>query len=663
MGKISFYPGSPLPLGATQLSSNRYRFALFSSQATQVVLALADKSFHIQEIVLSHEQNRTGAIWHIEVEGISDQWSYAFRIDGPTNATARFDFKKYLSDPYAKNLRSPQTFGSIKTSGDYAFSYLKNEEFSWEGDRCLNLPKEESIIYEMHVRSFTWNNSSQVRYPGTFLGIIEKIDYLKKLGINAIELLPIFEFDETYHPFRTANTPHLCNYWGYSSVNFFSPCRRYAYGSDPCAPIREFKTLVKALHKANIEVFLDVVFNHTGLDNTICPLPWIDLSSYYIVNSQGEFANYSGCGNTVNTNHTPTTQWILDSLRYWVQEMHVDGFRFDLASVFSRDPLGNPTPFSPVLHAISYDPVLSETKIIAEPWDAAGLYQVGYFPTLSPRWSEWNGQYRDTIKSFLNGDQHLVGAFASRISGSQDLYPQGSPCNSINYICSHDGFTLRDTVSYNDKHNEGNGEDNRDGSNANYSYNFGEEGETKNPEILALRERQMRNFLLTLFLSQGIPMLQSGDEYGHTGKGNNNRWALDTDANHFLWDELSKNTSLFDFVCGAIRFRKQHKEIFNKGFLTHENIIWLDVNANPIEHWNPSKFLAYELRYSKYSLFTAFYTGDERIQIHLPEIRENFLPYQKIVDSSGFISESLSEKVFLDSYMMLVAISYTSHPS
>ncbi|BAE81372.1 glycogen hydrolase [Chlamydia felis Fe/C-56] len=660
MGKISFYPGSPLPLGATQLSSSRYRFALFSSQATQVVLVLADKNFRIQEIALSNKENRTGAIWHVEVEGISDQWSYAFRVDGPISETTKFDFNKYLSDPYAKNLRSPQTFGSTKTSGDYAFSYLKNEEFSWEGDRCLNLPKEESIIYEMHVRSFTWNNSSKVRYPGTFLGIIEKIDYLKKLGITAIELLPIFEFDETSHPFPRADYPYLCNYWGYSSVNFFSPCRRYAYGSDPCAPIREFKTLVKALHQEGIEIILDVVFNHTG-ENTTCPLPWIDLPSYYMINSQGELANYSGCGNTVNTNHTPTTQWILDSLRYWVQEMHVDGFRFDLTSIFSRDPLGNPVPFSPILHTISYDPILSETKIIAEPWDASGLYQVGYFPTLNPRWSEWNGPYRDTVKSFLNGNEHLIGSFATRISGSQDLYPQGSPCNSINYICSHDGFTLYDTVSYNNKHNEENGEDNHDGSDANYSYNFGEEGETQNPKIIELRQRQMRNFLLTLFLSQGIPMLQSGDEYGHTAKGNNNRWALDTRANHFLWDELYKNTSLVNFVRSAIRFRKQHQEIFNQGFLTQENITWLDANATPIQ-WNPSKFLAYELKYKNYSLFTAFHAGEGSVQFTLPKLRENFLPYQKIADSSsGFASQSLSETTTLDSYMMLVAISYASH--
>ncbi|EGK69163.1 putative glycosyl hydrolase [Chlamydia abortus LLG] len=661
MGKISFYPGSPLPLGATQLSSDCYRFALFSSQATQVVLVLADQNLHTQEIVLSRKENRTGAIWHIEVEGISDLWSYAFRVDGPASPLGRFDFKKYLADPYAKNLRSPQTFGSIKTPGDYAFSYLKNEEFSWEGDRCLNLPKEESIIYEMHVRSFTWDNSSKSRYPGTFLGIIEKIDYLKKLGINAIELLPIFEFDETYHPFRKVDFPHLCNYWGYASVNFFSPCRRYAYGSDPCAPSREFKTLVKALHQAGIEVILDVVFNHTGLENTTCPLQWIDLPSYYIVDSQGEFANYSGCGNTVNTNHTPTTQLILDSLRYWVQEMHVDGFRFDLASIFSRDPSGKPLPFSPALQAISYDPILADTKIVAEPWDAAGLYQLGYFPTLHSRWSEWNGQYRDTVKAFLNGNDQLIGTFASRISGSQDLYPYGSPCNSINYICSHDGFTLYDTVAYNNKHNEENQEGNCDGSDANYSYNFGEEGETQNPHIIELRQRQMRNFLLTLFLSQGIPMLQSGDEYGHTAKGNNNRWALDTDANHFLWDRLSNNASLVDFVCHAIHFRKKHKEIFNRGFLTQDNITWLDATANPIQ-WHPGKFLAYELKQARYSLFTAFYTGKEQIEVQLPNLRENFMPYQKIADSSsGFVSQHLPEKITLDPYIMVVAMSYANH--
>ncbi|ANG66435.1 glycogen debranching protein [Chlamydia gallinacea] len=658
MYKIHVSPGAPSPLGATQLTSTHYRFALFSSHADRVVLALSDPQGHIHEIALSDRENRTGDIWHIEIDGISDQWSYAFRVCGPESTQEKFNFQKYLADPYAKNIHSPHTFLSEKTSKDYAFSYLKQEKFSWDGDRCLHLPKEDLIIYEMHVRSFTLASSSQVRHPGTFLGIIEKIPYLKKLGVTAIELLPIFEFDESSNPFRNSDFSSLCNYWGYASLNFFSPCRRYTYASDPCAPAREFKTLVKALHNAGIEIILDVVFNHTGMNDTLCSLPWIDRSSYYILDSQGQFCNYSGCGNTINTNHVPTTQWILDVLRYWVQEMHVDGFRFDLASVFSRDPKGNPISPSPILLAITYDPILANTKIIAEPWDAAGLYQVGYFPTLNSRWSEWNGSYRDTVRAFLNGNENLIGTFASRISGSQDLYAQGSPHNSINYICIHDGFTLHDTVAYNNKHNEDNGENNQDGTDANYSYNFGEEGATENPKILELRQRQMRNFFLTLFLSQGIPMWQSGDEYGHTAKGNNNRWALDTPANYFLWDQLEKHPHLMEFVSQAISFRKQHKELFNQGFLTPERISWLNSEAQPIQ-WQPSHYLAYELKYSRYSLFVAFNSGTTPMDIRLPKIREKFLPYQQVVNTTiGFAPQKILDKVTLDAFTIFVAISY-----
>lgn len=661
MTDIHVSSGFPSPLGATQLSATRYRFALFSSQADQVILALSDSYGYVHEISLSSVQNRTGNVWHIEVDGISDQWSYAFRVCGPDSMQEKFNFQKYLADPYARNIHSPQTFLSGTSAQDYAFSYLKQEEFSWDGDRCLCLPKEDLIIYEMHVRSFTIDPSSQVCHPGTFLGIIEKIPYLKTLGITAIELLPIFEFDENSNPFQNTEFPHLCNYWGYASLNFFSPCRRYAYASDPCAPVREFKTLVKAIHNAGIEIILDVVFNHTGMQGTFCSLPWIDRPSYYILDPQGQFCNYSGCGNTINTNYVPTTQWILDILRYWVQEMHVDGFRFDLASVFSRDPQGNPVSHSPVLSAITHDPILANTKIIAEPWDAAGLYQIGYFPTLDSRWSEWNGPYRDTVREFLNGNKNLLGTFASRISGSQDIYNQGSPLNSVNYICIHDGFTLYDTVSYNNKHNEENGEGNRDGTDANYSYNFGEEGDTKNPEILELRQRQIRNFFLTLFLSQGIPMWQSGDEYGHTAKGNNNRWALDTSANHFLWDQLEKNSSLMEFVIQAIRFRKQHKELFNQGFLTDEKISWLNSDAQPVQ-WQPNHFLSYELKHLRYSLFVAFNSGTTPVTVTLPKTRENFLPYQQVANTTiGFVSQKIVDKVTLDAFAILVAISYAQN--
>ncbi|WP_066483495.1 glycogen debranching protein [Candidatus Chlamydia sanziniae] len=658
MTKITSYPTSPLPLGAMQVTPQRYRFALFASQATEVILALSSEDSEIIEIPLSPKKHQTGAIWHIEIEGISNQWSYAFRVNGPKKRYSQYASKEYLADPYAKNLRSPQIFGATKKNGDYAFSYLKKEEFSWDGDTPLHLPKEEMIIYEMHVRSFTWAATSQVEARGTFLGIIEKIDHLRKLGINAVELLPIFEFDETSHPFKSSKFPHLCNYWGYAPVNCFSPCRRYAYASDPCAPIREFKTLVKTLHKAEIEVILDVVFNHTGWEGTTCPLPWIDTPSYYLLDDQGTFTNYSGCGNTLNTNRAPTTQWILDALRYWVEEMHVDGFRFDLASIFSRGPSGTPLEFSPVLEAISFDPLLTQTKIIAEPWDSGGLYQLGYFSSFSSRWSEWNGAYRDNIKAFLNGNQNLLSTFASRISGSQDLYSQGSPTNSINYVSCHDGFTLYDTVSYNYKHNQENGENNRDGTNVNYSYNFGVEGETQNLDIIEIRQRQLRNFFLTLFLSQGIPMIQSGDEYGHTAQGNNNRWALDTTANHFLWDRLKENSNLVNFLCELIHFRKTHKKMFNQGFLNAKKISWLDASGHPIL-WQPSSFLAFDLKLDNSSLYAAFYIGIDEISIALPKVRPHFLSYQLIANSmEGFSSRILYSGITkLSPHTILIAIS------
>lgn len=657
MTSLRLHTCLPLPLGAKKQSRGTYRFALFSSQATQVVLVLRDPHNYIHEVHLSKEDHRTGAIWHIEVEGISDQWSYAFRLNGPNHAGSQFDFTAFIADPYAKNIQSPQVFGGERVLGDFAFCYLQDEPFLWEGDVPLKLPREDLVVYEMHVRSFTWDHSSKTYFPGTFLGIIEKIDHLKKLGVNAIELLPIFEFDEAHHPFKNAQFPHLCNYWGYATVNFFSPCRRYAYGSDPTAPIREFKTLVKALHAAGIEVWLDVVFNHTGFDKSSCPLPWIDLSSYYMVNENGDLLNYSGCGNTVNTNVPATTQWIVDVLRYWVEEMHVDGFRFDLASVFSRGTNGAPLSVSPILQAISSDPILADTKLIAEPWDAGGLYQVGVFPTISTKWSEWNGPYRDQVKAFLNGDPQLLPTFASRVSGSEDIYPQGSPLNSINYLSCHDGFTLYDSVAYNNKHNEENGEDNRDGTNANYSYNFGEEGPTQNPHIIQIREKQLRNFFLAILLSQGIPMLQSGDEYGHSALGNNNRWALDSMKNYFLWNQLETQQSLFDFVCRVISLRKQYHEIFQNQFLSDHDVKWFNADGTP-QQWYAGKFLSYEYPRPSYSLFICFYTDDTPITIQLPKLRDGFSHYKKIVDSTtGFSEEELPQSLKIEGRTTLVAIS------
>lgn len=642
MNSIQIHSTNPLPLGARRLSPSRYRFSLYASEATEVVLVLVNTQTY--EITLSPTEHRTGAIWHAEVEGISEEWSYAFRVHNPLNGK----FESYLSDPYGKNIHSPQTFGATKTFGDYALCYLREESFDWEDDCPLNLPAHSLVLYELHVRSFTKDPSSKTTYPGSFLGIIEKIDYLKQLGINAIQLMPIFEFDETAHPFKTVDKPHLCNYWGYASVNFFSPCRRYAYASDPCAPQREFKTLVKALHQAGIEIILDVVFNHTGIEGTTCPLPWIDRDAYYILD-HGQFTNYSGCGNTVQTNHPMTARWIVDVLRYWVEEMHVDGFRFDLASIFCRDSQGCFLPNAPVLQSICSDPVLLQTKLIAEPWDAGGFYQLGYFPTFSRRWSEWNGAYRDQVKAFLNGDPHQLGNFASRLAGSQDIYPKGKPINSINYICSHDGMTLRDTVSYNEKHNEENGENNCDGTNANYSYNFGVEGESLDPNICTLRERQMRSLILTLFLSKGIPMLQSGDEYGHTAQGNNNRWALDTTHNYFLWDQL-QDSCLFEFTRQAIRLRRLLEHTQNH-FFSEEDITWLDVAGQP-QNWTPSTFLACTIPLSTTNLYFAFHAGSQSITVTLPK----GALYEKIADSvEGFISKPLANLVVIEPHSVLVA--------
>lgn len=657
MKALRFYKGSPHPLGATRISQSRFQFSIFSSMATEIVLVLEDTKWKKHEISLSPHIHRTGSIWHIEVEGISDQWSYAFRINGPSLPNTQFNFSNYIADPYAKNIHSPQTFQGERKNSDFVFSYLQNEPFDWQGDLPLNIPADNLIIYEMHVRSFTNDSSSKTKFPGTFLGILEKIDHFKQLGINAIELLPIFEFDETIHPFRNEQYSYLCNYWGYSPINFFSPCRRYAQAKDPCAAIREFKTLVKHLHQAGIEVILDVVFNHTGFEGTSCPLPWIDLPSYYIVNNQGELSNYSGCGNTINTNNPNTTQWILNVLQYWVQEMHIDGFRFDLASVFSRNTEGNySSTITPILQAISFDPILAKTKLIAEPWDAGGLYELGKFAQIADQWSEWNGFYRDHVKAFLNGDIQKISSFATSITGSQFIYPKASSRNSINYICSHDGFTLRDTVSYIYKHNEENGEDNRDGTNDNYSCNFGVEGDTSDINILALRQQQIKNFFCILFLSQGIPMIQSGDEYGHTAYGNNNRWALDNTKNYFLWDQLSQNTDLFNFLCNLIQFRKDHHDIFGPNFPNHETIMWFNAEGK-LQTWAPNAFIACQYTHTRYQLFLAINSGKEPISLTTPPLSQGFLPYEIVLDTSllGFTQQPLVSSYQLPPHTIVLA--------
>ncbi len=567
--------GTPSPLGFSKEGSVA-NFALFSSHAQKVSLSLFQEDHPIKEIPM----NRTQNIWHLGIQDLPQNLEYGFRCDGPKEYL--YKSEALLIDPYAKIIRSGRAVATLPPP------------FDWQGDTPPHIPKEDLIIYEMHVRGFTKHSSSKVNHPGTYLGLMEKIPYLKKLGINAIELMPVFGFDQTYTKKINPQTGQkLVNYWGYNPLYFFSPMAWYAERD----PILEFKTLVRELHKQGIEVFLDLVYNHTGEENDLSyyiHFRGIDNPVYYLLSPEGEYLNYTGCWNTLNANHPVVTELILDSLRYWVQEMHVDGFRFDLASILTRDPMGKPMAHPPLIEKIAKDPVLSGVKLIAEAWDAAGLYQLGSFPKWG-KWSEWNGWYRDTVRKFLKGEEGEAGNFANVLCGSERIYASSkTPLSSLNFITAHDGFTLKDLVSYERKVNLENGENNRDGTDDNNNWNCGCEGETKDPTISALRERQMRNFLLALFLSQGIPMLFMGDEYGHTRKGNNNPYGQDNELNWFLWDE--HNEKMFSFLSSLIAFRKTHPQFRHTQFLEEKEVKWFtkwDTNSHLVAYQLGSNYIAF----------------------------------------------------------------------
>ncbi len=580
------------------VTGNRANFAFFSEHASQMTLGLK-KDGQIQEIPL----NRTENVWHTELEGWSEKMEYAIKIDSD----------HWLADPYSKSPATSRIWGEgIKT----VWSYIEiPKSFDWQetGKPCI--PLSELIIYEMHVRAFTIHSSSGVAHRGTYSGIIEKIPYLKKLGVNAIELMPIFEFDETRLDLKEKKG--LLNFWGYDPLYFFSPMRRYASKEDAKT---EFKTLVRELHKHGIEVILDVVYNHTGEWDTRAfqfSFRPLDDPIYYMVDEQGHYRNYTGCGHTFNVNHPVVLKLILASLRFWAEEMQVDGFRFDLASVFTRDPHGNVMKNPPVLEAIAKDPLLQNLKLISESWDASGLYQVGRFPHFGP-WSEWNGKYRDRVREFIKGTDGCAGMFAEAISGSEFLYHSFSPSCSINFITAHDGFSLKDLVSYNHKHNEANGHLNQDGVNRNLSWNCGHEGPSNNPDIQKLRERQMRNFLLALFLSQGVPMLLMADEYGHSRQGNNNPYVQDNEVNWFLWDQVKTNGPLVDFVSFLIHFRKTHPELRKTRFLNNQDIDWHGLKPFQPD-WSPqSRFVACSYKSSP-RIYFAFNADFKPQEIWLPE--------------------------------------------
>src|SRR3954447_26553262 len=552
--------GSPLPLGAINMPSG-VNFALVCRHGTAVWLVLSEPcdGAICEEIPLDDLYNRTGDHWHVRVDGLPEEFCYGYRIDGPRNNGHRFEPRTVLLDPYSRALSCGRPWGM---SGDLPRRSLMNESMI-ERDGVIppRIPLEDTIIYELHVRGYTVHPSSGVKHPGTFAGLTEKIDYLKWLGITAVELLPVDEFEENDCPFVNPLTGEkLKDYWGYNPISFGAAKAAYAINPERSEPWAEFCQLVDACHRRGIEVFLDIVFNHTaegGEGGPTFNFRGLDNCLYYMLDDHGRYLNFSGCGNTFNSDHPVVRNYLISCLRNWVAEAGVDGFRFDLASVFGRDHRGNVIVNPPAVNRISEDSLLYDTKLIAEPWDAGGLYQVGTFPG-GARWSDWNGRYRDEVRRFWRGEPGMNSALATRLCGSDDLYAGRGPLHSINFICCHDGFTLNDLVSYNHKHNEANGEGNRDGSDANWSWNCGAEGPTDDPAVLRLRRQQARNLIATLLVSQGVPMLLAGDEFLRTQQGSNNAWCQDNEVSWVDWSLAVKNADFLRFVREAIALRQRH---------------------------------------------------------------------------------------------------------
>jgi len=620
MKKISLSPkwrceitaGSPMLLGATILPEG-INFAIFSRHCTQLWLVLFSAAgARIGEIELDPVHNKTGDIWHIMLRTRKHDLQYCFRAEGPYDPEGAghfFNGKALLLDPYARALTGGENWNGPprKQAGFNRRCLVVENHFDWEGDRPLQIPLQDSIIYEMHVRGFTRHNSSKVKHPGTFAGIIEKIPYLKELDITAVELMPVAEFNENENTnLNPVTGRELVNFWGYSPITFCAPKASYAADNTNGNQVNEFKEMVKALHRAGIEVILDVVFNHTaegGSDGPLLNFRGLDNSIYYLLDPHTrEYLNFSGCGNTLNCNHPIVRQHIINCLHFWVIEMHVDGFRFDLASILGRDMNGQPLSNPPMVEMIAEDPILSTTKMIAEAWDAAGLYQVGSFST-SGRWAEWNGHFRDDVRAFMCGHEGKIPSLATRIAGSSDLFQKSlrRPYNSINFITSHDGFTLADLVSYNTKHNLENGEENRDGFDHNISWNSGHEGRTTKTAINRLRARRIRSLAVILMLSQGVPMILAGDEFGRTQKGNNNAYCHDSPLSWIDWSLKEKNQDLFRFFRHLIALRKKHPVFRRSDFfpdLPHEldhPIKWQSTQPGTMDWSHEARSLAFLL--------------------------------------------------------------------
>jgi isoamylase len=551
--------GTSSPLGATSCRGG-VNFSVFSKHATGIELLLfddVDDARAPRVIRIDPASNRTGHYWHVLVPGVRAGQIYGYRVEGPSDPAngMRFDPAKVLLDPYGRGVAVPDGYSrdAASRAGAVVATAMKSvvvdpSDYDWEGDEPLRRPSSQTIIYEMHVKGFTRHPSSGIgeKTRGTYAGLIEKIPYLQQLGITAVELLPVFQFDAQDCP------PGKLNYWGYAPVSFFAPHQAYSSCQDPLGPVNEFRDMVKALHRAGIEVILDVVYNHTaegGQDGPTLSFRGMDNTAYYILEEErARYANFTGTGNTLNANHPIVRRMIVDSLRYWVEEMHVDGFRFDLASILARDPSGQPIPNPPVLWDIDTDPVLAGTKLFAEAWDAAGLYQVGSF--IGDSWKEWNGRFRDDVRDFFRGEPGSIARVADRLVGSPNIYghEEREAEQSLNFITCHDGFTLSDLVSYCEKHNEANGEDSRDGTNDNRSWNCGVEGPSSDLGVECLRNRQVKNFLTVTLLSLGMPMILMGDEVRRTQSGNNNAYCQDNEISWFDWTLVEKHADVHRFV-------------------------------------------------------------------------------------------------------------------